>query len=215
MSFSIQPWRIQDWFNFIPDSQNKQFQVYATHLVKANQTMNLISPKSLPMLDLVHFADSILASQLVYKSTPGIKSLHDIGSGSGFPGLVFGIMYPEVSVTLVESDAKKAEFLKGAVSLLGQKNVQVLHQTVETIKDDTIQVAMSRDFAQLTKALITTRKCFVKGGIYYHQKGDEWSMEVSHIPTQLCSQWDVALLGDYKLPSTEFKISIVRTSRIK
>lgn len=215
MSFSIQPWRIRDWFNFLSESQAKQFEVYATHLVKTNQTMNLISPKSLPVLDLVHFADSILASQLVYKNTPGMTSLYDIGSGSGFPGVVFGIMYPEVSVNLVESDPKKAEFLKGLVKLLDQKNIQVLHQTIESIKDGAINVAISRDFAQLTKSLITTRKCFATGGIYYHLKGDEWSMEVSQIPTQLCSQWDVALLGEYKLPSTEFKLSVVRTSRIK
>ena len=215
MSFSIQPWRIQDWFSFLPESQIKQFQVYATHLVKTNQTMNLISPKSLPVLDLVHFADSVLASQLVYQSTPGLTSIYDLGSGNGFPGMVFGIMYPEVSVTLVESDPKRAEFLKSTVTLLGRSNINVLHQTVESIKDGAIQVAISRDFALLTKALITTRKCFATGGVYYHLKGDEWSMEVSQIPTQLCSQWDVALLGEYKLPSTEFKLSVVRTRRIK
>ncbi|MFN8945698.1 MAG: hypothetical protein ACK5WZ_13865, partial [Pseudobdellovibrionaceae bacterium] len=61
MSFSIQPWRIKDWFSFLSDKQLEQFQTYATELLNANKTSNLIPSKSISALDLVHFADSILA----------------------------------------------------------------------------------------------------------------------------------------------------------
>jgi 16S rRNA (guanine527-N7)-methyltransferase len=214
MSFSIQPWRIKDWFSFLSDYQLKQMQVFATELVKANQSLNLIPSKSISILDLVHFGDSILASQLVYLKCAGLKSIHDIGSGNGFPGIVFGILYPEVSVTLVESDSRKAEFLKTAVKVLDQKNISVQNKAVESMVEGSIEVGISRGFAQLSKALITTRKSFAKNANYFHMKGDEWSMEVSQIPTQLCSQWDVALLGEYKLPTTDFKVAVVKTARI-
>ncbi|MFN7906368.1 MAG: 16S rRNA (guanine(527)-N(7))-methyltransferase RsmG [Pseudobdellovibrionaceae bacterium] len=214
MSFSIQPWRIKDWFSFLSDKQLEQFQTYATELLNANKTSNLIPSKSISALDLVHFADSILASQLIYQKNPGLKSIYDIGSGPGFPGVVFGIMYPEVRVNLVESDGKKADFLRSQIALMGLSNVLCLQRSIETLPDDSIEYAVSRNYAQLTKSLISTRKCFKKGGVYFHMKGDEWSMEVSQIPTQLCSQWEVALFGDYKLPFTEFKISVVKTTRI-
>lgn len=214
MSFSIQPWRIKDWFSFLSDHQIQQMQTFATELIKANQSMNLIPSKSVGIIDLVHFADSILASQLVYQRSPGLKSIHDIGSGNGFPGVVFGILYPEVTVTLVESDTRKCEFLKAAVATLGQKNILVVNQAVEALPEGSIETALSRGYAQLSKALISTRKSFAKKASYFHMKGDEWSMEVSQIPTQLCSQWDVALLGEYKLPSTDFKVAVVKTTRI-
>lgn len=214
MSFSIQPWRLNEWFPFLSEAQNKQFQVYASELMKFAQSVNLVSAKSIAVLDLVHFADCILASKMIHQSQPGLKSIADIGSGNGFPGLVFGIMYPEIEVHLIEPDQKKAEFLKHVAQVLNQKNIQVFCKTIESLPEGSVPAAVSRGFAQLSKALITTRRSFMKNGTYYHMKGDEWSMEVSQIPTQLCSQWDVALLGEYKLPSTDFKLAVVKTSRI-
>lgn len=70
-----------------------------------------------------HFLDSLLPTKYINLSK---KTIIDIGTGAGFPGIVIAIVFPEVDVTLLESNNKKVRFLNAVVTALELKNVQVV-----------------------------------------------------------------------------------------
>lgn len=207
-------WRIKEWFPGLSDKIHADLKSYHNELLKFNKVVNLVSPKTIPHADAIHFADSILSSQEVYKKINKNSMLYDIGSGNGFPGLVFSILYPDIQITLLDSDERKCEFLKHIVTVLNLKNVVVSNKKLEMLPNDSIPQAICRGFAPLPKALLNLRKLVKSGGSVFHLKADEWSMEVSQIPTQLCSVWQPTLDSEYKLPIGEIRLFIVRTDKI-
>lgn len=82
---------------------------YHALLLKWQEKINLVSPYTIPQAWERHFEDSAQVAPLL---PAGINALYDLGSGAGFPGLVLAIMRPDISVTLIESDAKKCAFLQ-------------------------------------------------------------------------------------------------------
>lgn len=84
----------------------------------------MISRKSEDKLFPAHFVDSLYISDLA-KSYCDQRDVFDIGSGGGFPGLVFAIRYPKITITLFEKVLKKKKFLSLVTERLGLKNVRV------------------------------------------------------------------------------------------
>jgi len=207
-------WRIDQWFpDLSPDIKTK-LKKYHEELLRFNKTLNLIGVKTIPMADAIHFADSILASRLLEKDLKA-DEIYNLGASNGFPGVIMALLIPGKKFFLVESDGKKAEFIKHIIGLLGLKNVTVLIRSVEALPPESIKCAVSRGFAPLSKAMLMTRKIFPVGGVYYHLKGEEWATEIADIPTQLCSFWMPGLLGEYKLPVGEVKFAVVKTEKIQ
>ena len=206
-------WRVDEWFPELDANLRKKLKVFHDELLKFNKTVNLISVKTIGQADAVHFADSILAVKMILASA-AVDEIYDFGSGNGFPGLIFAIMAPKTKVHLVELDQRKAEFLKHCITTLGLANVDVLIRAVESLPPGSVKFAIARGFASITKVLLNTRKIFVKGGRMYHLKSEEWASEVAQIPTQLCSYWTPALVGDYRLPVGEVRFAIVKTEKI-
>lgn len=208
-------WRLKTWYPDIDANTHEKFVKYYLELIKFNKTINLISSKTEATADGVHFADCILASRIVREKANKNNDLYDIGSGNGFPGLIYGIMYPDQKVVLIDSDERKCEFLKHVIQLLSLQNVVVNNTKVESLSADSVQQAICRGFAPLPKALLTLRKIVASGGTIYHLKGDEWALEISEIPSQLCSIWRPELVSDYLLPiGDKVKMFVVKTERI-
>ena len=82
---------------------------YHDILLKWQRAVNLVSPKTIPEAWQRHFEDSAQIAQFL---PPQAKTLLDLGSGAGFPGLVLAILRPDMDVHLVESDEKKCQFLR-------------------------------------------------------------------------------------------------------
>lgn len=81
---------------------------YEALLVKWQGAINLVSPTTLPHAWERHFIDSL---QLLPLIPEGARTLYDLGSGAGFPGLVLAVARTDLSVSLIESDQKKGAFL--------------------------------------------------------------------------------------------------------
>jgi 16S rRNA (guanine527-N7)-methyltransferase len=207
-------WRIDSWYPDLGTDVLKQLKSYSEELIKFNRTVSLVSPKTIPMADAIHFADSILASSVIMKSYPKIGEIFDLGSGNGFPGLVFAILNPKVKVHVVDSDPRKCDFLKHVISHVKIVNADVMNVRVEDLKDNSMQYVISRGFSSISKLILLTRKSVLKGGIVFHLKGEQWGMEVSEIPIQLCSSWAPGLVGEYRLPVGEIKFSVIKTDKI-
>lgn len=207
-------WRIDEWFPDLSPDKKTRLKTYHEELLKFNRTINLISVKTLFVADALHFADSILGSRVILSSNPKINKIYDLGSGSGFPGMVFAILNPSIQVHLVEGDTKKCEFLKHIHGTLKLSNVVVENKTIESLSENSIQWAMVRGLSSISKTLLLTRKIVVKGGSLYQFKSEEWGLEVGEIPSQLCSIWTPSLAGDYKLPVGAVKFAIIKTDKI-
>ena len=77
---------------------------YEALLHKWQKAVNLVGPATLPDSWQRHFVDSMHLAALLPEEK---KTLYDLGSGAGFPGLVLAIMRPDMEISLIESDQKK------------------------------------------------------------------------------------------------------------
>ena len=113
----------------ITNQQIKQLYHHYFLLTQWNQKVSLTSIRDPAEIIERHFGESLfLATKL-----PDAKTVVDIGSGAGFPGLPFAVANPTVEVTLVESISKKAAFFKEASREIS--NVRVLHSRAENIQE--------------------------------------------------------------------------------
>ncbi len=127
--------------------------------------INLTAVKEKEEFYLKHYFDSIYYFQQ-YEAPQG--SLADIGSGGGFPGIVLGIFYPELKITLIESIGKKCRFLEESAKVLELKNIEVLNTRVENIKD--------RSFDIVTARGVSTVKELLKNSYQISKRNAKWVM---------------------------------------
>lgn len=207
-------WRMETWFPDLSPEIQKQFKIYNEELTKFNKTLSLVSPKTIPMADALHFADSVLASRVIAKANSRMTEIYDLSMGNGFPGLIFAILNPKVKVHVIDPDQRKCEFLKHIIAVTQIPNADVLNIKPDTLKEGSVQYVMTRGFASISKVILLLRKIVPKGGIVYHLKGEQWGMEVSEIPIQLCSSWTPGLVGEYRLPIGEVKFSVIKTDKL-
>ena len=117
--------------------------------------INLIGSQSLPVIWRRHFWDS---AQLLDRLPPKSSYICDIGSGAGFPGLVLALLAPHIHLTLIESDKRKAAFLREAIIATQMENrVSVINKRVENVKGSDfagpVDVITARALAPLSKLL--------------------------------------------------------------
>ena len=103
---------------------------YEDILIKANKTLNLIGNSTIKDIWTRHFLDSVQVIDFIDKNN---KTLVDLGSGAGFPGLVLAIALKDrkipLKIKLIEKSPKKVKFLKNLINEL-QLNVEVINQNI-------------------------------------------------------------------------------------
>jgi 16S rRNA (guanine527-N7)-methyltransferase len=206
-------WRIPRWFPELGEQVHAQLRAYHAELVYFNGRMNLISPRTEKIADFVHIADGILGSRIVLASTNKTE-IFDLGSGNGVPGLIMALLAPDRIIRLVDADARKIEFLKHCVSRFGLKNCFTIHARLEDLSPSTINAAVSRGFASVSKSLLMARRAAAIGCEFFHFKSQAWSTEVAEMPSQILASWDPRHVTDYKLPESDTAMSIVITTRV-
>lgn len=207
-------WRLETWFNQIPKDQLAKLKIHFDEFIKADKTLQFVSPKTTMFADGLHYADSIYAINAIFSDNAEIDTLYDLGSGAGFPGLIGAVLYPKKNFVLVESDKKKSEYLTHCISKMGLSNVKVIESAVESLPASSVKYAVSRGLSNISKLILTTRKTISVGGALYHMRSENWGMEVADIPTQLCSVWSPGLVKEYRLPISEVRFAVVKTDKI-
>src|SRR5262245_13090123 len=97
--------------------QLEQFTTYLEQLLKWNARINLTAVRDAEQIVGRHFGESLFAAEHLLRDH-SVHTAVDVGSGAGFPGLPLAIFAPQVNVTLIESQNKKATFLKEVVRSL-------------------------------------------------------------------------------------------------
>lgn len=109
--------------------QEIRFLQYYEYLVEKNKVMNLTAITEYEAVVEKHFADS-LAAAAVYDIGKA-KSVIDVGTGAGFPGIPLKIVYPHLKIVLLDSLNKRVQFLNELISLLHLKDAQAVHGRAE------------------------------------------------------------------------------------
>ena len=108
-------------------------------------------------------------------------SLLDVGAGAGLPGIVIAITCPEVSVTCVDTVAKKAAFIQQVAATLKLPNLKGLHARVESLTRP-FDVVCSRAFASLVDFTTWSKSALATHGIWMAMKGKHPDQELAVLP---------------------------------
>lgn len=147
---------------------------FAALLLEENGRQNLISKDSEARLWARHFADSAQLLAHVPRETLNQTNAQpwlDLGTGAGFPGIVIAVLRPEMPVVLVESRARRVEFLTHTAHLLGLEHCKVLGERLERIEPFEARVISARAFAPLDKLLRLSSPFSTKDTCYVLPKG--------------------------------------------
>ena len=165
----------------LTEQQNKQFVTYFDMLIDWNQKINLTAIEEPTEVAYKHFVDSACLMRVV----PDLKhkTMIDIGTGAGFPGVPLNIMEPELYVTLFDSLNKRILFLQELCKALELKNIRAVHGRAEEfgIKPDYRQqfdIATARAVASMPVLLEICLPFVKKGGIFIALKGPELENEI-------------------------------------
>lgn len=113
------------------------FQTYLRELIAWNSKTNLTAITQPQEIIVKHFLDSIACSKSIVEFARN-SALLDIGSGAGFPGLPLKIVFPELTVTLLEPTSKKIAFLRHMIGTLELKSIYAVPKTLQAFATDHI-----------------------------------------------------------------------------
>jgi len=151
---------------------NAALKTYLELLLLWNRRINLTAVREPADIREKHFADSLALLPFI---PPTARTLVDVGSGAGFPGAVLAIARPDLDVTLVESNQKKAAFLQTVRRELCLDNVTILAMRVEKLlaRPDfrPFDVAVSRATWDLPEWLDWGTKLVHPGGLVIGMEG--------------------------------------------
>lgn len=165
----------------LTEGQKQSFVSFYEAMVEKNKVMNLTAITEWDEVLLKHFCDSLTLLRCV--DLKGEKSLMDVGTGAGFPGIPLKILFPEAEMTLMDSLQKRILFLEEIKALLGLENLRLLHGRAEEAgrqKElrEHFDVCVSRAVSQLS---VLSEYClpFVKvGGVFVSYKSADCEEEV-------------------------------------
>ncbi|MFU8864331.1 MAG: 16S rRNA (guanine(527)-N(7))-methyltransferase RsmG [Rhodobacterales bacterium] len=156
----------------------ERLEIYVSLVEKWTSKINLIAKSTIPHIWSRHIMDSV---QLCKAGPDSFDLWVDMGSGAGFPGIVAAIMAQDSSsqktVTLVESDQRKAAFLRAALRETGVSGA-VMPQRIEALTPQNANVVSARALADLTTLLSYADRHLANSGVALFSKGANWEKEV-------------------------------------
>ena len=164
----------------LTDKQIKQLQDYLTLIAKWTRVYNLTAVRNPAEMMKHHLLDSLAIIRPLQRNMRHGRLL-DVGSGAGLPGVVIAICCPGISVSCVDTVAKKATFIKQAALELKLPNLSGVHARVESIATP-FDVVCSRAFASLMDFTQWSANALAPAGIWMAMKGKHPADELAALP---------------------------------
>lgn len=172
--------------------QSDRFQRYMDVLVDWSQRVSLTAVRDPDGIQRRHFLESMALLPVLRKQGLSLdgRSLIDVGSGAGIPGIPLKIMEPKLRLTLIEAKQRKSGFLRALLPELGFEDVTIVTQRAEEAGHNaTFREAFDFAAAKALAALRTLAELtlpFVRmGGVVLAPKGTEAAAEVTDAATAL------------------------------
>ncbi|MCI8758461.1 MAG: 16S rRNA (guanine(527)-N(7))-methyltransferase RsmG [Oscillospiraceae bacterium] len=179
-------------------------EAFSRMLLEKNQVMNLTAITDPRDVAVLHLLDSLALTGLA--GLEG-RTVVDVGTGAGFPGVPLAIARPSARVTLLDSLGKRVDFLRESCRTLGLDNVECVHGRAEEFageRRETFDLAVSRAVAALPVLCELCLPLVKVGGAFWAMKSVDTEEEIS------ASKAAVKVLGgriqavsDYTIPTTE------------
>lgn len=171
----------------LPDATRVRLIAYVELLARWNAAYNLTAVRDPGEMVARHLLDSLAIVPHVSGAT-----LADLGSGAGLPGIPLALVEPQRQVTLVDSNGKKARFLREAVRTLKLVNVRVVEGRVQDVPGQ-FDCVTSRAFATLADMLDWAGGLLAEGGRWLAMKGKLADEEIAAVPAGFRVEQVVAL----------------------
>lgn len=199
--------------------QMDQFHIFYELLVEWNKVMNLTAITDYKEVVDKHFIDSLCIEKITDMGQ--VRTVIDVGTGAGFPGIPLKIAYPHLKITLLDSLNKRIKFLNEVIAKLELKDIEAIHGRAEDIARkeeyrEQYDMCVSRAVANLS-TLTEYSLPFVKtGGIFISYKAEKAEEEIEK------SKKAVTVLGGktdkivkYQLPETEIGRTLIKIKKVK
>jgi 16S rRNA (guanine527-N7)-methyltransferase len=135
----------------LDETRLRSISIYIDLLLKWNARINLTAIREPGEIVRRHFGESLFAAKYTLQQKQPQTAI-DLGSGAGFPGVPFAMLAPQVQMTLIESQQKKATFLKELIHVLELKNIKVFSDRAESYPG-TADLTMLRAVEKFEQAL--------------------------------------------------------------
>ncbi len=201
----------------LTEDQVENFFKYMNLLLEWNEKINLTAITDVDDIILKHFIDSMTVLKYIEKD----KSIIDVGTGAGFPGIPIAIMREDVKITLLDSLNKRINFLNEVCSELKINNIETIHGRAEEAGQnkqyrEKYDIAVSRAVANMT-TLSEYLIPFVKvGGICICMKGSEIDHELEQAKFAIKELGGkIEKVEKFNLPDSDIERNIVIIKKIK
>lgn len=199
--------------------QLQQFQDFYELLIEKNKVMNLTSITEEDEVIDKHFIDSLTCNRVIDMNQ--VKSVIDIGTGAGFPGIPLKIVYPDSDFVLLDSLNKRVRFLNEAIELLHLKKIQAVHGRAEDLARKPefrgkFDLCVSRAVANLNTLseycipFVRVNGFFIS---YKAQKGLEEIHESDHCMKELGSK--IMQVDEFKLTDIDSNRVLIKIKKCK
>ena len=199
--------------------QLQQFQDFYELLIEKNKVLNLTSITEDDEVIDKHFIDSLTCNRVIDMNQ--VKSVIDIGTGAGFPGIPLKIVYPDIDFVLLDSLNKRVRFLNEAIELLHLKKIQAVHGRAEDLARKPefrgkFELCVSRAVANLNTLseycipFVRVNGFFIS---YKAQKGLEEIHESDHCMKELGSK--IMRVDEFKLTDIDSNRVLIKIKKCK
>lgn len=187
--------------------QLEQFALYESLLLEWNERISLTAIRERRKIRIRHFLDSLTCATVT--GTLNGESLIDVGSGAGFPGLPLKILFPDIELTLADSNAKKVRFVELVAHELGLAKVTVICDRAETLgrmaefreRFDWVAARAVAEMRVLAELLLPLARV---GGHVLAQKGENATAEfAAAIPAVAALGGGAGQISPVHLPETK------------
>lgn len=169
------------WLRDLPEIDQAAFErleLIVRMLAEENARQNLVSAGSLAHVWQRHVVDS---AQLLPFVPRGTSPWLDLGTGAGFPGIVIAALCPDCAVTMVESRAKRIDWLERLIAALDLPHARVIGSRLELVETFPARAISARAFAPLPQLLALSARFSTKDTIWLLPKGRSAAQELAEL----------------------------------
>lgn len=190
----------------LTEEQYKKLEKFYNLLIVWNQKINLTRITEKEDVYLKHFYDSLTISKEI--DLTKVKTLCDIGTGAGFPGVVLKIVFPNLKITLVDSLLKRVNYLNSIIKELDLKEITTIHSRGEDFKEK-FDVVTARAVANIEKLLSFTMHLVSINGVFIAMKANIDNELTEEVQKRINRKYNITRINKFTLPKENSLRSLV------
>lgn len=183
---------------------DSDFEEYINIFLEENSKLNLISRNDEKFLYEKHIYDSLAIKLFFDKYGNNFQSILDIGCGGGFPCVPIAIEYPDIEITGIDSIQKKIASIERIKAKLNLRNLNLICDRAENIKNLKYDLILSRAVADLAKITAYAAPLLKKNGYFLAYKSKKADVEIAEAENNI-KKFGMKIIDtiEYTLPTED------------